>query len=609
MTAHGRAVALSMTNPECEAIPVEPVAVQPPPTEQRVRRDARFVTDGEKPNRYHLPSALRSSSPVGFRHRVQMSRAEVAQVLPLLHMAPPTAFADGQAPSEQELFEESSLGILTARQSTNYRGHRQTTLGPTSSARVADLLRQLGAPALDGATHSHIVLSRPYRTPFTFLLTFIGHRPWKSLLTVPRRALLKRFKHVDDIPTIAYLQHVHLGILADAMERATVIASQGVRRAHIHLAPFCDRTGPAPAALRELEKLAGMTAADRRAGWRIALVAQVGNATEQERYTADESTWRRLGANMLAMRSERIQPGVNAEDKAPAQYQERQNMDIPDELSVQAGRAAYNAFCRWTGCGRQAAKDLLLLERVDVLTPGGKQRLRDVRDMLGEVTDRVMTTIPLWADLPTGKALSRNAARGKKAFGLAGQRIYIGGLSRPEVMARGLGWELALRAFGAAAARSALIAEWMGVMDLPDDCDLLAGICLMAGPVNQNDIGKEFYGHQDLLESAFPGRSPTSLLVWTLKAKTVADPIGNEEQLLNPARKGALVDLRPGPHEVIAIERPNGGLAPMRSRGDEVNNERAFGDVGNFVTAPDGTGIPGNNGAAWRGEPDGPYWT
>jgi hypothetical protein len=33
--------------------------------------------------------------------------------------------------------------------------------------------------------------------------------------------------------------------------------------------------------------------------------------------------------------------------------------------------------------------------------------------------------------------------------------------------------------------------------------------------------------------------------VWTVKAKTVADPIGNEEQLMNPAQKGALVDLRP----------------------------------------------------------------
>ena len=43
----------------------------------------------------------------------------------------------------------------------------------------------------------------------------------------------------------------------------------------------------------------------------------------------------------------------------------------------------------------------------------------------------------------------------------------------------------------------------------------------------------------DLLQSAYPDAAPTSLLVWTLKAKTVADPIGNEEQLMNPKRKGA----------------------------------------------------------------------
>ncbi|MEZ4467320.1 MAG: hypothetical protein R3F43_23460 [bacterium] len=96
----------------------------------------------------------------------------------------------------------------------------------------------------------------------------------------------------------------------------------------------------------------------------------------------------------------------------------------------------------------------------------------------------------------------------------------------------------------------------MGVTrDIPEGCDLLAGICLMAGPVNQNDIGKTYYGMPDLLAETWPTRQPTSLLVWTLKAKTVADPVGNEEQLLNEKRKGALVDLRPGPHDVIQIER------------------------------------------------------
>ena len=154
------------------------------------------------------------------------------------------------------------------------------------------------------------------------------------------------------------------------------------------------------------------------------------------------------------------------------------------------------------------------------------------------------------------------------------------------------------RAVGAAASRSSLYAELMGCVDLPEDCDLLAGTCLMAGPVNQNDIGKEFYGMEDLLTGHVDSADPTSLLVWTLKAKTVADPIGNEEQLMNPSRKGALVDLRPGPHEVIQICRA-GQLVPMRKLGEEVNQERAFSDVGNFVTAPDGADIQGNRGQRW----------
>ena len=121
---------------------------------------------------------------------------------------------------------------------------------------------------------------------------------------------------------------------------------------------------------------------------------------------------------------------------------------------------------------------------------------------------------------------------------------------------------------------------------------------MMAGPVNQNDIGKAFYGLEDLLIKAFPKRDPTSLLVWTLKAKTVADPIGNEEQLLNPSRKGALVDLRPGPHEVVSVLR-NDSRSWMRKDGERVNNERAFSDIGNFVEGVDGTEIQGNSGTSW----------
>ena len=145
----------------------------------------------------------------------------------------------------------------------------------------------------------------------------------------------------------------------------------------------------------------------------------------------------------------------------------------------------------------------------------------------------------------------------------------------------------------------------MGVVNLPDDCDLLAGICLMAGPVNQNDIGKEFFGHEDLLLQAHPEHEPTSLLVWTLKAKTVADPIGNEEQLLSAERKGALVDLRPGPADVIEID-VDGGRVPFRAG----NRERAFADIGNFVTSPDGVEIEGNRGTPWDdGLAESPVWT
>ncbi len=582
---------------------IDVVPIEAPPADQRVKRPMRFAQPGQKKTRYDMPQRLESASPVGYRKRVSFSRAEADQLVELLALPRPERFIDPPQPvTEQEIFEETALGVMSSRQSTNYRGHREVVLGPKDSRTLADLLGRLQdreAPVLNGAEYSHVVFCRPYRTPFTLLLTFVGHRPITSVATVFKRALDKRFRHADDIPTIGYLQHLHVGILADAMERAAVIASAGRRKAQVFSAPFVgEHRQRNRGVIAAIEKLAGLSWGERARGWRVALVAQMGTVADEERPALDADLYRKVGANLLALRSERIQPGVNAEDSAPAEYQQRQDMDVPDDLTVMAGRAAYNAFVHWTGCARERSKELLLLERIDVLTPNGKRRLREVRQSLAEVTERVVDGIPLWADLATAKALSRNAARGRKAFALAGQRIYVGGLDRHEIDASGLDWNVAVRATGAAAARSALVAELMGCVEVPEGCDLLAGICLMAGPVNQNDIGKEFFDHPDLLASEFPDKHPTSLLVWTLKAKTIADPIGNEEQLLNTGRKGALVDLRPGPHEVISVKH-DAHFMPFRKRGEQVNRERAFGDVGNFATSDDGRPVEANRGEPW----------
>ena len=576
-----------------------------------MRREARWPIEGEKPNRYHLPRRLESSSPVGYRTRISLTSDEADEAAPLLSMTPPSSFSqNGSGPTEGELFEEVSLGVLSSRQSTNFRGYRQFTFGPQDSARIAPLLARLQGregEVLSHATHTHLVLGQPYRTPFTFLLTFIGHKSVSSLATVPMRAWQKWRHHAVDIPTIGYLPHLHTGILADAMERAAVVASGGTRGAQVFMAPMSgpEMHGTNAQVMRELEDLCRLSSADRRAGWGLQLAVQVG--TLPEPFALRPETARKLGANLLSLRSERIQPGVNMEDKAPGGYQVRQDMDVPEELAINAGRAGYNAAMRWLGVDRPATKSMLVMDRVDVQTAGGKGRLRQIRGELGDITDKLIDDLPLWADLPTGRLLSRNAAKGRKAFALAGQRIYIGGLDRQDVTARGVSWERAVRAAGAAAARSALTCELSGLIDLPESCDLMAGTCLMAGPVNQNDIGKQFYGYPDLLAGAHPGRDPVSLLVWTLKAKTIADPIGNEEQLLNPARKGALVDLRAGPHEVVTVVGGDGTHRPMRKAGDRINQERAFGELGNFVKAPDGSAIPGNEGAPWPGR-DATVW-
>ena len=592
--------------------PVSLVPVSPPSAEQRVCRDAQPAVEGEKRTRYTLPKGLQSGSPIGYRTRISMTQAEADEASVLFALPRPTGFVAGEAVLERELFDEVSLGVLSARQSTNFRGHKQVSFGPADSAKMAGILRTMNgveADVLDNAAMTHVVLTRPYRTPFTLLLTFVGHTMGLNLMTVPWRALSKRFMHADDVPSIGYLQHLHLGILADAMERAAVIASAGRRQAQIFMAPFSDKEARKTnkAAMAELSRMCGLDAAGAAEGWRIGLVAQVGAVEEPVALSA--ATARKVGGNLMAFRSERIQPGVNAEESAPLAYQNRQDMDVPEELAFMAARAAYNSFSHWTGCEREQAKQLLLLERIDVLTDGGKERLRAIRRDNNGITDALIANLPLWADLPMGKALSRNANRGRKAFALVGQRIYIGGLDKEEVKAAGLDSTVACQAIGAASSRSAKLCELAGCIDLPADCDLLVGTCLMAGPVNQNDIGKQFYGYSDLLAGAYEDKDPTSMIVWTLKAKTVADPLGNEEQLMNPRRKGALVDLRPAPHQIVTL-RVDDRLVPMRKAAGRTSQERAFADAQNFVLGPDGRHIPGNPGSAWpRRLADAPAWT
>ena len=581
--------------------PVQLVPIPPPPPEQRVARGARFAAEGEKRDRHHLPELCDTTSPVGYRRRLSLSRAEGQAALALLSLERPLAFVPGPAPIEQELFEEASLGLLSARQSTNFRGHRQITLGPADSARAAALLQKmegLEAPVLDGASLTHVGLSRPYRTLFTWFLTFVGHKPLMSLGTVPARAWRKKQQGGVDIPSISWLQHLHVGIWADAMERAALLASGGRRRANVFFGPFSGAETRARNAipLTGLEALIGLTPAEKAQGWQIALVGQVG--TVEGPPLLDPALCRKIGANLLAFRSERIQPGINTDDRAPACYRTRQDTDIPDALATEIGRASINAMAHWTGLSRPAARELLLLERVDVLTEQGKLRVRELRNELAEITDHVVKGLPLWADLPTGRQLSKSATAAKRAFALAGQRIYIGGVDPADAAAHGLSTERAVRAIGAAAARAALTTEITGCTEIPEGCDTLAGICMMAGPVNQNDIGKQFYGYKDLLHPAYPHKEPTSLLVITMKAKTVTDPIGNEQQLMDPRQKGSLVDLRPGPHEVVDL-LIEGNRQPMRSRAGRLNAERAFGDQDNFVADPDGREIPGNRGAPW----------
>ena len=68
---------------------------------------------------------------------------EAREAMRLLSLERPSRFVEAEPITEQELFEECATGVLSSRQSTNYRGQRQVSFGPEESAEIATLLRRL----------------------------------------------------------------------------------------------------------------------------------------------------------------------------------------------------------------------------------------------------------------------------------------------------------------------------------------------------------------------------------------------------------------------------------------------------------------------------------
>ena len=54
------------------------------------------------------------------------------------------------------------------------------------------------------------------------LLTLVGHRQLTSPFSVLKRVFRKRIRYGDDIPTIGYLPHLHVGILAGWIEQRSL---------------------------------------------------------------------------------------------------------------------------------------------------------------------------------------------------------------------------------------------------------------------------------------------------------------------------------------------------------------------------------------------------
>ena len=72
--------------------PVELVEVAPPAADQRRRRAAVFAPAGERRTRYSLPTSLESTSPIGYRTRVALTRTEAEGAMQLLSLERPHTF-------------------------------------------------------------------------------------------------------------------------------------------------------------------------------------------------------------------------------------------------------------------------------------------------------------------------------------------------------------------------------------------------------------------------------------------------------------------------------------------------------------------------------------
>ena len=132
---------------------------------------------------------------------------------------------------------------------------------------------------------------------------------------------------------------------------------------------------------------------------------------------------------------------------------------------------------------------------------------------------------------------------------------------------KGVAWERAVRAAGLQLRGGPHVR--FGLIDLPESC--IAYRVLPHGRSGQPERHRQAVLRLPRPAGwGAPGVTPCRL-VWTLKAKTIADPIGNEEQTAQSRPEGALVDLRCGPHEAVWVVDNDGTRRPMRKEGERVS--------------------------------------